>query len=236
MNPRENDVADIVEEMNVERRPREDGQGSLFGGAASETLEWKRYWWGMPGYDMKDVRPQHRITINFMSEVDVLAFAEKTGLPVTTRSDTAWFPHQAPLRGEYRYAGPKTDSRYPVCVPSKGRAGVQTTGRLLDRLGVSYRFFVEDTEADDYIRRLGRDRVVVMPFHDLGQGSIPARNFIWDWAASNGHARHWVVDDNIANFYRAHANRRLTVRGGGFFRAMEDFVDRYANVVMAGPV
>jgi hypothetical protein len=43
------------------------------------------------------------------------------------------------------------------------------------------------------------------------------------------------MDDNIKAFYRLHCNRRLRVTGGGIFRAMEDFVDRYENIAIAGP-
>lgn len=196
---------------------------------------WRDEWWGMPSFEMGDARPQHKITVNFMTAADLKAFAEKTGLPVSTKSDSAWFPNQETLRGQYYYDGPKTDSIYPVCIPSKGRADVQKTGKALDRMGVSYRFFVEETEYDEYCRHLGEAKVVGMPFHDLGQGSIPARNFIWEWALERGYVRHWVVDDNIVRFVRCNQNRRLNVYGGGFFRAMEEFVDRYDNIAMAGP-
>jgi hypothetical protein len=206
-------------------------QQSLFDVGTS----WESEWWGMPHFSMGDARPSHKITVNFMTADDVKAFAEKTGIPVSSRSDTCWFPHQEPLRGEYYYDGPKTDSCYPVCIPSKGRADCQKTGKALDRMGVSYKFFVEETEFDDYCRHLGESKVVKLPFHDLGQGSIPARNFIWEWAKERGYKRHWTVDDNIVSFYRCDNNRRLRVLGGAFFRAMEDFSNRYENVAMAGP-
>jgi hypothetical protein len=218
--------------IGIPKRPTAiDPQQALF----EVEPGWREHWWGMPSFEMGDARPQHKITINFLTAEDVNAFAEKTGLPVTPRSDSAWFPHQEPLRGEFYYDGPKTDSKYPVCIPSKGRASCQTTGAALDRMGVRYWFFVEDSEAAEYLRALRADRVVVMPFHDLGQGSIPARNFIWEWAKERGHRRHWVVDDNIATFTRMNQNRRLVVKGGGYFRAMEDFVDRFDNIALAGP-
>lgn len=206
-------------------------QGALF----DLPPDWKSEWWGMPSFSMDDATPQHRISINFMTAEDVAEFARVTGIPVTTRSDSAWFPHQTPLNGSYEWDGPPTDSRYPVCIPSKGRADVQKTGKALDRMGVSFRFFVEEHEYDEYVKHLGEQRVVKMPFSNLGQGSIPARNFIWEWAKSNGYKRHWTVDDNITSFARMTNNRRLVVRGGAFFNAMEDFVDRYENIVMAGP-
>lgn len=197
--------------------------------------DWKDHWWGMPHYTTGDAKPQYRVTMNFLTAEDLAEFSAKVGIPLTTRSDSAWFPYRKPLDGSIAYDGPKTDSRYPVCIPSKGRADCQKTGRVLERMGVTHWFFVEDKDHDEYARLLGESRVVRMPFSDLGQGSIPARNFIWDWAKARGVRRHWTVDDNIVGFCRMTENRRLVVRGGGFFRAMEDFVDRYENVAMAGP-
>ncbi len=217
--------------LNANRKTRQSVQPLLF----DMPADWEDCWWGMPEFEMADARPQHKITINFMTAKDVKEFAKKTGLPVSTRSDTAWFPHQKPLRGQYYYDGPKTNSRYPVCIPSKGRADCQTTGKILDRLGVTHFFCVEETEYELYCRCVGEKKVVKMPFHDIGQGSVPARNFIWEWAKEREYKRHWVVDDNIASFYRCHNNRRLQVYGGGFFSAMEDFIDRYENIALAGP-
>ncbi len=196
---------------------------------------WTDHWWGMPSFSMGDARPEYQITINFITAKDVAAFAKRADLPVSIKSDSAWFPHQKHLSGQYCYDGTPTNSRYPVCIPSKGRADCQSTGKLLDRMGVSYRFFVEETEYDEYIKHLGKTKVVSMPFSNLGQGSVPARNFIWEWCKEREYKRHWTVDDNIGQFTRCHNNRRLRVHGGGFFSAMEDFVDRYENVVMAGP-
>lgn len=218
--------------INLPQRPTRPSEGGLL---FDVEPDWRSEWWGMPAFEMGDARPQYKIIVNFMTAEDVKAFAERAGLSVTTSSDTCWFPPQEKIRGEYYYDGPPTDSRYPVCIPSKGRADCQKTGLALDRMGVSYRFFVEETEYEEYCRHVGEANVVRMPFHDLGQGLIPARNFIWEWARERGFKRHWTVDDNIRAFVRCHNNRRLVVRGGGFFRAMEDFVDRYDNVAMAGP-
>ena len=221
---------DITE--TLKRPRREENQLSLI----DVPFNWQREWWGMPDFSNDDIRPHSRITINFLTAEDRKTFAEKLGITVTSQTDTAWFPPQERLKGcEFYYDGEKTPSRYPICIPSKGRWAVQTTGKVLDSLGVPYKFFVEQTEAAKYIEALGEDKVVIMPFNDLGQGSIPARNYIWEWAKERGYKRHWTVDDNIQDFQRTHLTRRLRVAGGGFFNAMEDFVDRYENVAMAGP-
>lgn len=217
----------------LERPTREKEQRALF----ELEPDWRQEWWGMPEFEMKDASPQRSITINFLTESDIKEFQRLTGIYLAGRkTDSAWFPPQQRLQsGVWEYAGPKTNSRYPICIPSKGRWDYQKTAKALDGMGVSYRVFVEETEAENYIQALGAEKVVIMPFHDLGQGSIPARNFIWEWAKEKGYKRHWVIDDNIIAFRRCNINRRLKVSGGAFFQAMEDFVDRYENIAFAGP-
>lgn len=198
---------------------------------------WRKYWWGMPEYNMVNRSAAYQLIINFPSKEDVKTFVKHTGIKVGSKKVTsAWYPEQKRLSpGMYFYTGPKTNTKYPVCIPSKGRADCQTTGKLLDVIGVKYKFFVEKHEAKEYRKHLGKNKVVKMPFRDLGKGSIPARNFIWRWAKKKGFKRHWIMDDNITDFGRTNFNRRLMCYGGGFFRAMEDFVDRYENIPMAGP-
>lgn len=215
------------------KRPcTEDNQNTLF----DTKPDWRKEWWGMPEFSNDDIRPQSKITVNFLTSQDRQDFAKKLSANITYQTDTIWYPQQERLAGcEFYYNGEPTDSRYPICIPSKGRADCQTTGKVLDSLSVSYRFFVEETEYNEYVKYIGVTKVVKMPFHDLGQGGVPARNFIWEWAKEHGYKRHWTVDDNITEFRRTHLTRRLQVKGGAFFNAMEDFVDRYENIAMAGP-
>lgn len=220
------------DDIDVSRPLRpSDGQGALF----DIGPNWKEYWWGMPSFVHGDARPGKAITVNFYSIDNYRDFLNRLGLKMSDQADTMWWPEENRLNGAYLYDGPKVTSKYPICIPSKGRADCQSTGMALDQLGLQYMFFVEESEAPQYVDAIGQSRVVVMPFHDLGLGSIPARNFIWDWTSERGHQRHWVVDDNIVSFARCNNNRRLRVRSGSMFRAMEDFVDRYENVDIAGP-
>lgn len=143
-----------------------------------------------------------------------------------------------------------TQPRYPIYIVSKGRweRKLRPTTVYLDRMGVDYRVVVEEQEAELYAEAVGEHRVLVLdPQYQRdydacmelapGQspGSGPARNFAWDHALSRGYERYWCVDDNIAGFYRFNRNRKVLTLTGSFFRAMEDFVDRYENVAMAGP-
>lgn len=124
--------------------------------------------------------------------------------------------------------------QYPVYVISKGRADTRLTHKALLRMGVPHHVVIEPQELDAYAAVIPERMLLQLPFSNLGQGSIPARNWVWEHAAATGAARHWILDDNIRHFTRLHQAERRIVRDGTIFRAAEDFVDRYENVALAG--
>jgi len=125
--------------------------------------------------------------------------------------------------------------KYPIYVISKGRWKSRLTPRALDELGVPYRLVIEPQERDEYAAVSDPEKLLILPFSNLGLGSIPARNFVWEHSIQDGHARHWIMDDNIVRFYRFHQNAKHPLADGSALAAMEAFTDRYKNVPMAGP-
>jgi hypothetical protein len=93
---------------------------------------------------------------------------------------------------------------------------------------------VEPQEYDDYANNVDPAKILKLPFSNLGLGSIPARNFVWEHAKDAGAGRHWILDDNIQSFYRLYRNEKIRIQSPVAFRAIEDWVDRYRNVAMAG--
>lgn len=124
--------------------------------------------------------------------------------------------------------------RYPIYIPSKGRSDKCLTAKFLVRDGVPFFLVVEPQEAEAYRARFGAECVLVLPFSNLGLGSIPARNWIKDHSIAAGFARHWQIDDNISGIWRKWRGRRLYCAAGVGLAATEDFVDRYENVAIAG--
>jgi hypothetical protein len=123
---------------------------------------------------------------------------------------------------------------YPVYIISKGRWEKRLTSDALERMHVPYHIVVEPQERDNYARHIDESKILVLPFSNLGEGSIPARNFVWMHALSLGAKRHWILDDNISNFFRLNRNCKTLVLTGTIFKAAEDFVGRYSNVALAG--
>src|ERR1035438_1272574 len=112
--------------------------------------------------------------------------------------------------------------RYPIYIPSKGRFVQPHTINRLKEMKIDFRVVVEPPELRPYCGVIPREKILVLPFQDLGQGSIPARNWIWDHALANGAARHWIIDDNIVRFYRMNYNRRIPVDTAAIFAARSE--------------
>lgn len=124
--------------------------------------------------------------------------------------------------------------RYPVYVISKGRASSAFTARLFSRHGVPFHLVVEPQEFDEYAARYPGATMQKLPFSNLGQGSIPARNWVWEHARAAGHRRHWILDDNIPSIYRHYDGLKIKCAPHVAMAVVEDFADRYENVAIAG--
>jgi hypothetical protein len=128
----------------------------------------------------------------------------------------------------------KMNPDYPIYIISKGRWESRLTSKVLDKMNVPYHMVIETQEYDNYAKVISPEKIYVLPFSNLGQGSIPARNWVWEHSISIGAERHWILDDNIECFNRLNRNMKPSVRTGTIFKVAEDFVDRYKNIAIAG--
>ncbi len=133
-----------------------------------------------------------------------------------------------------------TNPIYPVYIVSKGRHESMITSKSLARMKVPHYIVIEPQDEKNYEDALDNFDIrkyvtlLVAPFSNHGDGPGRARNWAWDHSMSIGATSHWVLDDNIGDFYRLHKNKRIRVESGAIFRAAEEFVDRYENVPISG--
>lgn len=210
---------------------------------------WADHWIGMPEYDQQDLMPWQSIKVHFTCSRDRDAFAQLVGQRLTDLSQWIWYPKAERLdEASRRYRSERTFPKYPLYIVSKGRAESRLTNRALSRMGIDHYIIVEEPEADLYRTQVESATVLVLPpayksayevCDDLGMtkstGPGPARNFAWDHSTQQGHAWHWVMDDNIERFRRLNNNTRIQAETPAIFAAMEAFCERYSNVGMAGP-
>ena len=128
----------------------------------------------------------------------------------------------------------------PVYIVSKGRSDSMITSKSLSRMKVPHYIVIEPQDEELYENALDNFKIrkyvtlLVAPFSNHGDGPGRARNWAWDHSIHLGAKKHWVLDDNISDFYRLHQNQRIRVESGAIFKAAEDFVDRYENVPISG--
>lgn len=126
--------------------------------------------------------------------------------------------------------------RYPIYIPSYGRADTRYTVRTLEYMRVPYKIVVQPDQYLMYARVINSKNILVLPkpWWKPGEGLVHVRNWIWEHAAAAGVKRFWQMDDNIKWFFRLNRNMKIPVNSGTILAAAEDFVDRYSNIGQAG--
>ncbi len=213
-----------------------------------DYIVWKKEWQGMPEFIQEDAMPMKQIIINFACYEDVEDFGKLLNQKVSIETRSLWYPKQnreKPIN--YAYTGKAVEPKYPFYIISKGRYDVGTTRKAFDEMKLSYLIVVEEQEYEKYAQYIDKSKLLILPkkyleeydtFSKTGEGNSTgpgaARNYCWDHSISCGASKHWVFDDNISDFYRLNNNRKLRVKTSSIFRAMEDFIDRYTNIAIAG--
>ena len=166
----------------------------------------------------------------------IAQFSKLIGQNISETRKSLWYPKaEIEHYADKRYISTRPlQPKYPVYVISKGRWDKPLTAMALEECGVPYHIVVEPQEYDKYTDVISSHKILTLPFSNLGQGSTPVRNWVWDHAVAVGAKRHWVLDDNLYMFLRFHQNLKVPVSDGTIFRLAENFVDRYANVGIAG--
>lgn len=172
---------------------------------------------------------------------------------ITNKTKSIWFPKL--IQGEHRnirVLGGR-NAKYPIYVVTKGRSNEYrfSTSNWLTRMSQPHYLVVEEQELEDYKNsKIGQSEyctIITLDkkykemydcISDLGNvnstGPGPARNFAADHARNNGFDWCWILDDNSENFDRYWRGRRVLAHTPEVFRTVEDFVDRYDNIGLAG--
>ena len=125
-------------------------------------------------------------------------------------------------------------NKYPIYVISKDRHDCCYTADFLIKDKVPFKLVIEPHQFDLYVKKYDKKYILCLPFKDLGLGSIPARNWVWDHAIETGAERHWILDDNIRYIMRTYKGKRIRCSSIPAFKSLEDFTDRYENIAISG--
>ena len=211
---------------------------------------WKEHWLEMPQYVSNKQQQYAKVVFKFNGQ-DLHLAKKLFNQNITDKTTSVWFPKL--VAGTYskkRVVGGESRTRYPIYIVSKGRSNLCYTSIFLTQMEVPHYVVVEPQEVKSYKEFVGNDYATILEldmkyrdsydtFDELGstksKGPGGARNFCWEHSLSNGYKWHWVFDDNATEgFHYMYFNEKIKCRSGAIFRAMEDFVDRYDNLAIAG--
>lgn len=173
-----------------------------------------------------------------------------TNQKITDKTKSLWYPfksHWGGITHQWTTNNPMKP-RYPFYVVSKNRWDKCITSRELNIRGINHYVLVEEDQFELYMaNKQPLAELLVLPKKYLdeydtcddlgdtkGKGPGAARNFCIDHSKTNGYDKHWVLDDNMEIFKRLHNNEKLEIVCVNGFCAVEDFIDRFSNVPIAG--
>jgi hypothetical protein len=124
-------------------------------------------------------------------------------------------------------------NRYPIYVPSKGRAFLSGfTVSALVASGFDYFIVVEPQDYDEYGNYYSKHVLCKMEEND--RGIAYARNFCKKHSTENGYAYHWQADDNIKNFAIRRDKKNVPCTAAECILPVEEVIDSYHNIGIAG--
>jgi hypothetical protein len=168
-----------------------------------------------------------------------------TQLKFTESSNTTWFPNRPTIinksKDMYYITKERILPKYPIYIISKGRWEERLTSKYLEWSDIPYKIVIEESEYEQYSKVIDKSKILIMPnewkqkeIEKGNGGGIPVRNFVLHHSKNNGDKRHWILDDNIVSYKRYNNNTRTIMRTGLAFRMLEDFTDRFKNVMLSG--
>jgi len=158
---------------------------------------------------------------------------------ISKKTKTIWYPIRPKELYQYKnmvWSNLSVKNKYPIYVISKGRYDKRHTIKWLEWSCLDYKVVIEPNEFEEYSNVISKENILCLTdeYLNLNQGSIPARNFVIRHSRNRGDKYHWILDDNIIGYYRYYNSERNLIKGGVAFRAVEDFVDNFKNVGLAG--
>lgn len=217
-----------------------------------DKKDFEEHYVGMPEFVSEKKEPYAKVIFIEGNTPFTNGYSHLFDQNITNKTKSIWFPKLIPGKNaRCRFIGGESNNKYPIYVISKGRGENCYTSMFLSQMEVYHNVVVEDFEVELYSKNLYNKYVNIIEldnkfkdeydtFDDLdnnkySRGSGPARNFCWSNSISNGFKRHWLFDDNAnEGFHKLHKNNKIKMRTGSFLRSLEDFVDRYKNIAIAG--
>ncbi len=159
-------------------------------------------------------------------------------LNVKKRSDKwLWFPER--LEQTNFYVKGNIKNEYPIFIISKGnffrnkKYQPPKTAQYLEMINVDYKIVLEPQEAEEYAKSISKSKIIILPDEYLNKNQ-GIKNFVHHYNIDKEESAYWILDDNINDYYWVDNNERYKVRDAFAFKFVEDLMNNYDNVYLAG--
>ena len=214
--------------------------------------EWMDEWVDMPEWSVyfKD-GVYAKIDFYFSDNTSLKELSNLFENSISKSTTSVWFPKlKIGVHRDFRVIGGRKH-KYPIFVVSKGRylPKLWHSSTRLSQMCVEHFLVVEPQELELYSKNFTNPYVTIIPmdleykkfydvFSNLGNtnstGPGAARNFCIDLARKWGYKYCHIWDDNIDGTNLRFRGHRLLNRSEEMFATLEEFVERYENVPLAG--
>lgn len=116
-------------------------------------------------------------------------------------------------------------NKYPIYIPSKGRASNCMTALILQADGIDFTIAVEPQDYKEYLKHFPAENLFKLSKND--QGIAYSRNAILKLSRKRGESHHWQMDDDIRKFMIRKDNKNTKVTPSYSIKAVEKVFDAY---------
>ena len=123
-------------------------------------------------------------------------------------------------------------TKYPIFIPTKGRADNCLTAKLLRKHDIHFYLVVEPQDFENYAKVYGAECLVKLEFNSNGLSF--ARRHIKKVALAKGYDYHWQMDDDVQYFQLRENNKNTTRDPLEVLGKLEDYISAHSGIAIAG--
>ena len=124
------------------------------------------------------------------------------------------------------------ENKYPIYIPSKGRANECYTANLLLKYKIDIIIVVEPNDYFNYLQNYNKKILLKLDANNKGLSYV--RNFIKLHSIKNKDNYHWQFDDDIKQFQIRKKGKNINVNPLKILLKIEKYLSQYKNIAIAG--
>lgn len=134
--------------------------------------------------------------------------------------------------------------KYPIYIPSKGRADICKTAELLQKYDSNFFIVIEEDEFKKYKLNYDEKHLLTIPqveidnykkkYNKIPKWDLPYKRTWIKKYSEKKEVKHWQIDDNILSINSVNKGKQVKTNPIIALQNIENFIDRYSNIGISG--